>query len=156
MKIKFDNTIMAFLLAFQGLDTSLTQQEKQNLKEVAKQLDSQPKAWKSHIEQHLLEIIAANSELNQAYQFYKHQLDNIEEISNDLLPTEAEISRLTSSNRASILKGFRPKSEAIDYETQINNVAIIVGSSEQPEETVKQITFLDKWKQFLSKSHSLN
>ncbi|BAZ49855.1 hypothetical protein NIES4103_24680 [Nostoc sp. NIES-4103] len=147
---------MAFLLAFQGLNTALSQQEKQNLKEVAKKLDSQPKAWESYIQKDLLEIIAANPELNQAYQFYKHQLDKLEEIPNDLLPTDAEISRLISCNQASILKGFIPKSEVIDYASQINNVAVIIGNSEQPEETVKQATFLDRWKQLLSNYHSFN
>lgn len=155
MKVN-DNTLMAFLLAFQDLNTSLSQQERHNLKEFAKQLDSQPKAWKNYIKNHLLEIIAANSELSQAYQFYKSQLDKIEEIPNYLMPTEAEFSRLNTLDNAPLTRGFKPKSEAIDYEMQINNVAVIVGSSEQPEETVKQVFFLDKWKEFLSHSHALN
>ncbi|MDV2993261.1 MAG: hypothetical protein N4J56_002915 [Chroococcidiopsis sp. SAG 2025] len=48
MNMKSDSTIMAFLLAFQDLKTSLSDSEKQKLKEVAKQLDTQPKAWKNH------------------------------------------------------------------------------------------------------------
>jgi hypothetical protein len=54
MKTKADNTIIAFLLAFQDLKTALGEQEKQNLKEVAKQLDTQPKAWEDYIKGHLL------------------------------------------------------------------------------------------------------
>ncbi|MBW4452037.1 MAG: hypothetical protein KME55_04765 [Nostoc indistinguendum CM1-VF10] len=49
MNTKADNTIIAFLLAFQDLKTALGEQEKQNLKEVAKQLDTQPKAWEDYI-----------------------------------------------------------------------------------------------------------
>lgn len=156
MKTKADNTIIAFLLAFQDLKTALGEKEKQNLKEVAKQLDTQPKAWEEYIKGRLLEIISPNADLNQSYQFYKFQLDNVEEIPDDLLPTEAEISKLISHDKAPIAKGFKPKSEATGYESQLNNVVVIVGSSEKPEETVKQATFLKKLKQFLSKSNSSN
>ena len=156
MNTKADNTIIAFLLAFQDLKTTLGEQEKQNLKEVAKQLDTQPKAWEDYTKGRLLEIISPNADLNQSYQFYKSQLDNVEEIPDDLLPTEAEISKLISHDKALIAKGFKPKSEATGYESQLNNVVVIVGSSEKPEETVKQATFLEKWKQFLSQSNSLN
>lgn len=156
MNTKADNTIIAFLLAFQDLKTALKEQEKQNLKEVAKQLDTQPKAWEDYIKKRLLEIITPNPDLNQSYQFYKSQLDNVEEIPDDLLPTEAEISRLISHEKALIAKGFKPKYEATGYESQLNNVVVIVGSSDKPEETVKQATFLEKWKQFLSQSNSSN
>lgn len=156
MKTKADNTIIAFLLAFQDLKTALKEQEKQNLKEVAKQLDTQPKAWEDYIKKRLLEIITPNPDLNQSYQFYKYQLDNLEEIPDDLLPTEAEISRLNALEKTAITRGFKPKDEATGYESQLNNVVVIVGSSSQPEETVKQATFLEKWKQFLSQSNQSN
>ncbi|MBN3906814.1 MAG: hypothetical protein HWQ35_09730 [Nostoc sp. NMS1] len=156
MKTKADNTLIAFLLAFQDLKTALKEQEKQNLKEVAKQLDTQPKAWEDYIKGRLLEIITPNADLNQSYQFYKSQLDKVEKIPDDLLPTEAEITRLISRDKALIAKGFKPKSEATGYESQLNNVVVIVGSSEKPEETVKQATFLGKLKQFLSHSNSSN
>ncbi|MEH2321844.1 hypothetical protein [Nostoc sp.] len=156
MNTKADNTIIAFLLAFQDLKTALGEQEKQKLKEVAKQLDTQPKAWEDYIKERLLEIITPNPDLNQSYQFYKAQLDNLEEIPDDLLPTEAEISRLNTLEKAAITRGFKPKDEATGYESQLNNVVVIVGSSEKPQETVKQATFLGKWKQFLSQSNSSN
>ena len=156
MKTKADNTIIAFLLAFQDLKTALGEQDKQNLKEVAKQLDTQPKAWEEYIKGRLLEIISPNADFNQSYQFYKSQLDNVQEIPDDLLPTEAEINRLISRDKALITRGFKPKSEPTGYENQLNNVVVIVGSSEKPEETVKQATFLEKWKQFLSQSNSSN
>jgi hypothetical protein len=156
MNTKTDNTIIAFLLAFQDLKIALGEQEKQNLKEVAKQLDTQPKAWEDYIKGRLLEIITPNPDLNQSYQFYKSQLDNVEKIPDNLLPTEAEISRLNTLEKAPITRGFKPKHEATGYESQLNNVVVIVGSSSQPEETVKQATFLEKWKQFLSQSNQSN
>jgi hypothetical protein len=156
MKTKVDNTIIAFLLAFQDLNTSLSNQEKQNLKEVARQLDIQPKAWEASIKGSLLAIITANPELNYSYQFYKSQLDNMEEIPHDLLPTAAEITRLNELDKAYISRGFKPIGSATDYKSQLNNVVVIVGNSESPEATVKQAKFLEKWKQFLACANSSN
>ena len=154
MITKPDSTKMAFLLALQDLNTTLSTQEKENLQEVVKQLNIQPKAWKSHIEELLLKIVTDNNELNQSYQFYKSQLDNLEEIPQDLLPTQTEVTKLYDLDKTSLIaRGFKPTSQATDYESQLNNVVVIVGSSEKPEETIKQATFLDKWKGFLSQSH---
>ena len=139
---------MAFLLAFQDLKSSLNELEKQQLKEVAKQLNTQPKAWKNYTKKLLLEIIAANSDLNRLYQDYKTRLENLEEIPQGLLPTEAETNRLIVRDSV-MTKGYKPKSEASGYENQLNNVVIVVGSSETPEETVKKATFLEKVKEFL-------
>ena len=148
MKIKIDNTMMAFLLAFQDLKSSLKELEKQQLKEVAKQLNTQPKAWENYTKKLLLEIIAANTSLNRLYQDYKNRLENVEEIPQDLLPTEAETNKLIICDSV-MTKGYKPKSEASGYENQLNNVVIVVGSSETPEETVKKATFLEKVKEFL-------
>jgi hypothetical protein len=156
MKTNNDITIIAFLLAFQDLNTSLSTQDKQNFKEVAKQLETQPKAWETHIKERLLKIISANPELNQSYQFYQSQLQNLEEIPDNLLPTESEIKNLTSPKKVVVTRGFKPKSEATGYETQLNNVVVIIGNSEQPEETIKKATSLDKLKQFLSQSRLSN
>lgn len=156
MTTNTDNTIIAFLLALQDLKSSLSAQEKQNFQEVAKQLDTQPKAWKPYIKERLLEMISANDELNQFYKFYQSQLENIEEIPDELLPNEAEINSLIPRKKFVVTRGFKPKSEATDYESQLNNVVVIVGSSEKPEETVKQATFLGKLKQFLTQSNPSN
>ncbi|PSM46135.1 hypothetical protein C7Y66_26695 [Chroococcidiopsis sp. CCALA 051] len=148
MNIKVDNTMMAFLLAFQDLKTSLNELEKQQLKEVAKQLNTQPKAWENYTKNLLLEIITTNPSLNRLYQDYKTRLENVEEIPQDLLPTEAETNKLIVRDSV-MTKGYKPKSEASGYENQLNNVVIVVGSSETPEETVKKVTFLEKVKEFL-------
>lgn len=148
MNIKIDNTKMAFLLAFQDLENSLSELEKQQLKEVAKQLDTQPKAWENYTKPLLLEIIADNPDLNHLYESYKTRLENVEEIPQNLLPTEAETNELIVRNYV-MTKGYKPKSEAKGYESQINNIVIVVGSSETPEETVKKATFLEKIKEFI-------
>ena len=148
MNIKIDNTKMAFLLAFQDLKSSLSELEKQQLKEVAKQLNTQPKAWENYTKKLLEEIIAANPDLNHLYQSYKTRLENVEEIPQNLLPTEAETNELIVRDPV-MTKGYKPKSEAKGYESQINNIVIVVGSSETPEETVKKATFLEKVKEFI-------
>ncbi|OWY66142.1 hypothetical protein B7486_38075 [cyanobacterium TDX16] len=148
MNIKIDNTMMAFLLAFQDLKSYLNELEKQQLKEVAEQLNTQPKAWENYTKKLLLEIVAAKPSLNRLYQFYKNRLDNVEEIPQDLLPTEAETNKLIVRDSV-MTKGYKPKSEASGYENQLNNVVIVVGSYETPEETVKKATFLEKVKEFL-------
>ncbi|MDZ4874942.1 MAG: hypothetical protein CLLPBCKN_004338 [Chroococcidiopsis cubana SAG 39.79] len=149
MQNKTDSTVIAFLLAFQDLKTSLSKQEKQKLKEVAKQLNTQPKAWENYTKKLLLEMIAANSELDRSFQYYKTRLDNIKQLPSNLLPNEAETNKLNALGRTAMTKGFKPKTEASGYESQINNVVIVVGSSEAPEETVKNISFLEKVKEFL-------
>ncbi|MBD2304726.1 hypothetical protein H6G17_04245 [Chroococcidiopsis sp. FACHB-1243] len=149
MQNKTDSTVIAFLLAFQDLKTSLSAQEKQKLKEVAKQLNTQPKAWENYTKKLLLEMIAANSELDRSFQYYKTRLENIKQLPSNLLPNEAETNKLNALGRTAMTKGFKPKTEASGYESQINNVVIVVGSSEAPEETVKNISFLEKVKEFL-------
>ncbi|MGJ5672186.1 MAG: hypothetical protein ACR9NN_00935 [Nostochopsis sp.] len=156
MATNTDKTIIAFLLAFQDLNTSLSVQGKQTLQEVAKQLNTQPKAWETHIKELLLGIISENSELNQFYKIYQSQLENIEEIPDELLPTEAEISSLIPPEKFPITRGFKPQSKATGYESQLNNIVVIIGSSEKPEETVKQATSLGKLKQFLTQSNPSN
>lgn len=156
MNTNTDTTIIAFLLAFLDLNTALSTQEKQILQELAKQLDTQPKAWDIYIKKRLLELVSANSELNESYKFYQSQLENLAEIPPNLLPNEAEISGLNSANKVLETKGFKPKSEATDYAIQLNNVVVIVGTSEEPEATVKQVTFLEKLKEYLSDSSSSN
>lgn len=141
------STTTAFLLALRELDTPLTQEEKKILREIADQLDIQPKAWESFTEPLLLKMIAANPPLNQSYQLYKTKLDSLATIQVDLLPTTSEIEQLKPSNTRST-KGFKPQTEATAYNQQINNAVILIGRSEQPEESVKKLS-LEKVKQIL-------
>ena len=149
MKIEIDNTLIAFLLAFQDLKISLNEIEKQKLKEVAKQLNTQPQAWENYTQKLLLEIITTNPDLNRLYKSYITRLENVEGIPQNLLPTEAEINKLIVPDTV-MTKGFKPECEPKGYETQINNTVIVVGSSVTPEETVKKATFLEKVKQYLT------
>ena len=65
--------VLAYLLALQDFsETSdvLSDQEKVNLKKVAKDLSIQRKALKSHIEPLLIQTIEVNPRLNQFFLYY--------------------------------------------------------------------------------------
>ncbi len=149
MNTQIDTITLAFILALQELDAPLSQTERETLKKVGNQLDVQPKAWESVTEQIFVKMITSNPPLNQCYQLYKSKLDSLENIPSDLLPTASEIAKLESSNTGSITRGFKSQSEAIGYNQQINNVFLVISRSEQPEETVKKLSFTEKIKQFL-------
>lgn len=151
MEATINHTILAYLLALRDFSDTLSEQEKASFKKVAKDLNLQPKAWKSHIEPRLLETIQGNSQLHQSYQLYKEKLTQLGEIPLDLLPKAGEINQLINNQSTLASKGFGfdLDSSASGYEQQLNNVVIVVNQADKPEETVKQLGFLDKVKQLL-------
>ena len=151
MTTKLNHTILAYLLALQDLPHSLNEAEQANLKEVAKQLRTQPEAWNDYIEPSLVAIIQGNSPLNQSYQHYKNKLDNFGEIPFELLPTADEINQLVKTQAAFVNKGFDDNSLPTGIDKQIENAFIVLGQSETSEETVKKLGSIGKLKQFLSK-----
>lgn len=152
MEVTISHTILAYLLALRDFSDVLSSLEQESLKTVAKDLSIQPKAWKSHIEPALLQTIQGNSQLNQSYQFYKEKLDRLGEIPLNLLPQAAEIDRLITDSSAFMVRGFQGTEAASGYEQQLNNVVIVVNQANNPAETVKQLSFLDQVKQFLSQN----
>ncbi|MEQ9235458.1 MAG: hypothetical protein RIG66_15405 [Coleofasciculus sp. E2-BRE-01] len=149
MNTSMNTTILAFLLALQELDTSLSQSEKKTLAEIADQLYVRPEAWESFTQPLLLKMIADNESLNQHYHVYKSKLDSLESIPSELLPTVTEIEQIKDSATLANAKGFKSQSEATGYNQQINNVVIVISRSEYPEETVKKLSFTEKLKQIL-------
>ncbi|NEO82281.1 hypothetical protein [Moorena sp. SIO4G3] len=145
-----NKTLLAFLLALTDLDTPLSQGDNKSIKEIGDQLDAQPLAWERYTKPKLLEIIAANPELNQRYQTYYNQLDTTVDIPPDYLPTTAEIQPVNKPS-STIMRGHKPKSSPTGYDQQINNIVIVVSRTEQPEAAVKQLP-LEKLKQFLGTS----
>ncbi|EDX77206.1 hypothetical protein MC7420_343 [Coleofasciculus chthonoplastes PCC 7420] len=147
MNTPINTTILAFLLALEELDTSLSQSEKKTLAEIADQLDVQPKAWESFTQPLLLQMIADNELLNQRYQTYKSKLDSLETIPSELLPTVTEIEQLKMGESLPMTRGYKPQTEATGYNQQINNVVIVISRSEHPEATVKKLSLIEKLKQ---------
>ena len=149
METTTTHTILAYLLALRDFSDTLSDQEKESLKKVAKDLNIQPKAWKSHIEPSLIQTIQGNPQLYQSYQFYEVKLKQLGEITLDLLPKTEEINQLITNQSSLVSKGFQPTEAASEYEQQLNNVVIVVNQADKPEETVKKLSFLDKVKQVL-------
>lgn len=149
MTTQINTTTLAFLLAFQELDTPLSAEEKNTLEEIADQLDAQPKAWESFTQPLLLKMIADNDSLNQRYQTYKSKLESLENIPSEFLPTATEIEQIRTGEPLAATKGFKSQSEATGYNRQLNNAVIVISRSEQPEETVKKLSFVEKLKQLL-------
>lgn len=149
METKINHTILAYLLALQDFSDTLSTEEKDSFKTVAKELNTQPIAWASYIEPFLIKTIQGNSQLHQSYQLYKEKLDRLGEIPLDLLPKAAEINQLITEKSSFVNRGFKSTETAVGYEQQLNNVVIVVNQADKPEEAVKQLGFLDKVKQLL-------
>ncbi len=152
METKVNITILAYLLALQDFSGTLSDQEQENLKTVAKELETQPRAWESYIEPSLIKIIQSNSQLHESYQFYKKKLEQVPGIPLDLLPKNDEIAQLRTNQSILVARGFSDDSSATGYEQQLNNAVIVVSQNDNPTEAVKQLSFLGKVKQHLNKN----
>jgi hypothetical protein len=146
------NTILAYLLALRDFSDVLSDVEKEKLKTVARDLDIQPKAWKSDLESALIQIVSGNDRLSQSYQSYKEKLDRSGAIPGDLLSEMEKIDRASLESSPLIVKGIVPESAATGYEQQLNNVVIVVNQADRPEEKIQQYTFLDRVKEFLDRN----
>ena len=144
------SNILSFLLALNDFSDSLTVTEQNALNEVGKQLKTQPRAWERHLQPLLLKTIQSNPQLNSSYQFYREQLTRLD-IPLDLLPKNQEIYQLTPTASDVEIKGFADNEPATGYEQQLNNIAIVVFESDKSEEAVKEISFLNKLKRFISR-----
>ena len=144
------NTFLSFLLALNEFSDSLTFQEQDTLKEVGKQLNTQPKAWEKYIQPLFLKTIESNPKLNKFYQIYKKKLDTVD-IPVDLLPKDNEINQLIPATSNLQSRGFRSNAPATDYQQQLNNIVTVVCESDKSEDVVKKINSLDKLKQFISR-----
>jgi hypothetical protein len=152
METKVNTTILAYLLALQDFSGLLSEQEQENLKTVAKDLEIQPKAWESYIEPSLIKTIQSNSQLHESYQFYKEKLEQLQEIPLDLLPKNNEIEQLQTNQSTLLDRGLLDLSSAVGYEQQLNNAVIVVSQNDDPTAAVKQLGFLSKMKQYLNQT----
>jgi hypothetical protein len=152
MNVTNDNTIIAYLLALRDFSGVLSDVEKEKLKSVAKDLDIQPKAWKSDLETDLIQTIQGNLQLFQSYQSYKEQLDRSGAIPIDLLLTTEKNQQSSVEASPVTAKGMTPVTAATGYEQQLNNVVIVVNQADRPEQKIQEYTFLDRVKEFLNQN----
>lgn len=156
MSVTIDHTILAYLLALQDFSGQWTDEDKQKLQDMAKDLGLKQKSpkkleiWEKYTKPSLLTIIQGNKELNKSYQFYKNKLDKLPEIPTTLVPQPDEINNfLISHGSSTISRGFKPKGEPLKYKWQLENIVIVVNQEKSPEKVVKELKFLDRVKQFL-------
>jgi hypothetical protein len=145
------NTILAYLLALRDFPGTLSDVERAKLKTVARDLDIQPKAWKTNLEQDLLQTIHGNPQLAQSYQSYQEQLDRAGESLLDLLPEIEKIEQISVDSSPLVVKGIIPETAATGYEQQLNNVVIVVNQADRPEEKIQEYAFLDRVKELLDR-----
>ena len=145
MKIKVNNTTLAFLLALKDSKTVLNKEEQETVKEVVHDLNNRPNAWSVYTQPLLIKLIREHSDaqLQQEYQLYKSRLDVVQEIPVELFPNE-------NSTLKYIDKSGKSASPAKKFERHINNAVFDFSQLESKEEANKKYTFLDKIKQFLN------
>ena len=142
-------TKLAFLLALSDLKNPLNEEEKQTLTDIAKHLHIQPLAWTNHTEPMLLKMIQSNPQLNKQYNQYTTQFEQLPEKSQILSGIEQEIKSLMVKDYRFREKGFKPTGKPTEYDSQLNNVLVVVSCYEESETAVKKVSSLDKLKQTL-------
>ena len=152
MAVPKTKTLLALFLALKDLET-LNEHERASLRDTAYKLHLEPDNWQEH-ESELLTTIQANSRFNFLYQTYKSQLDAVqEEIPSHLLPTQAEVEAVITTNQSPVTRGKLPVNDGYKS-NEIHNVAINVLSTANPVETAKQLSPLEQLQQFLQQSLS--
>jgi hypothetical protein len=152
MAVPDTKTLLALFLALKDLDT-LSEDEQASLRDTAENLHLEPDNWQEH-ESHLVATFQANSKFNLLYQTYKSQLDAVQgEIPSHLLPTQAEVEAVMTTNPSSVERGKRPINDGYKS-NEINNVAINVLSTANPVETAKKLSRIEQLQQFLQQSIS--
>lgn len=145
------NTLLALLLALKNLDKPLSEDERKGLANVGQQLRLDPNDW-DFIKDDLMSIINANDTLNQLYQQAKAKLDAVNHpISSDLLPTDEELENALppGSDSGKYNKAyFEGKSD--EQSNEILNLTTKIFSTQKPEETTKNLSFLERLWQFLN------
>lgn len=143
--------LLAILLALSDLDEPLNKSESFALEEIASQLYLNPDTWKSHSQPSLLKVVENHPRLNQLYRTAKSQLNDLDELPSELLPTPVELEQ-AFPGREAVTRGMPPISEPQDRQSyEITNMAIAVFATEKPTETVKKLGRLKQLKQFLSR-----
>lgn len=143
-------TLLALLLALEQLQTPLTPDEKEALQTTASQLYLDPDEW--DIKEGLMATIEANPNLYQKYQTTLVQLQLVNgNIPSEQMPTQSELeTELPVENREPTKFGYF-EGEPDRESDEIINLTINIFSREDPEKAVKNLSFLKRIQNWLSK-----
>ncbi|MDE5106353.1 MAG: hypothetical protein O4808_04515, partial [Trichodesmium sp. St17_bin3_1_1] len=101
-------TLLILLLALRRLRTRLSESELESFKNEGLALETKPDYWEE-IEETLMTIVEENEELNQQFQTIKNELELLEEIPTEFLPTWEELeTELTSGDSKPVTFGLEP------------------------------------------------
>ncbi|NET44150.1 CHAT domain-containing protein [Okeania sp. SIO2B3] len=106
--LSITNTLMIILLALRRLKNPLSEDELDTLRNEGFALETSPEYWED-IEETLMTIVEENEELNWHFQTIKKELELVEEIPTEFLPTWEELeTELTYGDSEPVTFGVEP------------------------------------------------
>ena len=151
-----DKFLLSLVYAIKELETPLTSEKKNQLKDASEQLVEDSTAWEMYTKPMLKEIISNNSSLNKVFQNIQSNLEKIGDIPQDFIPsTEGSVTVTPRKN----LVQERPipnLSPGSLKSNEITNMCIQIISSPEPSETVQKISKFEQLRNFISQNNSDN
>jgi hypothetical protein len=146
-------TLLALLVALDKPELYLNSEEREALRDTAQQLLLDPGDW-DFIKEGLMGTIEANSILNSEYHDILSKLQAVGNIPSQTMPTQNELeAELPSEDEEPESRGYF-EGEANKDSDEILNVAINVLNRKEPEKMVKNLSFIKRLKDFISKKQN--
>ena len=154
MSNSMDKFLLSLVYAIKELETPLTSEEKDQLKDVSEQLVEDPTAWEIYTQPMLKEIISNNSSLNKVFQNTQSNLEKIGDIPQDFIPsTEGSVTVTPRENL--VQERPIPNLSPGDLKSnEITNMCIRIISSPELSVTVKKISKFEALQNFISQNNS--
>ena len=154
MSNSMDKFLLSLVYAIKELETPLTSEEKDQLKNVSEQLVEDPTAWEMYTQPMLKEIISNNSSLNKVFQKTLSNLEQIGDIPQDFIPNTEELVTVTPRKNLVQERPIPNLSPGDLKSNEITNMSVQVLTSPEPSETVQQISKFEQLRNFISQNNS--
>ena len=154
MSNSMDKFLLSLVYAIKELETPLTSEEKDQLKNVSEQLVEDPTAWEMYTQPMLKEIISNNSSLNKVFQKTLSNLQQIGDIPQDFIPNTEELVTVTPRKNLVQERPIPNLSPGDLKSNEITNMSIQVLTSPEPSETVQKISKFEQLRNFISQNNS--
>ena len=156
MNNSMDKFLLSLVYAIKELETPLTSEEKDQLKDVSEQLVEDPTAWEMYTQPMLKEIISNNSSLNKVFEKTLSNLEKIGDIPQDFIPNTEELVTVTPRKNLVQERPIPNLSPGSLKSNEITNMCIQIISSPEPSETVQKISKFEQLRNFISQNNSDN
>ena len=134
MSNSMDKFLLSLVYAIKELETPLTSEEKDQLKNVSEQLVEDPTAWEMYTQPMLKEIISNNSSLNKVFQKTLSNLQQIGDIPQDFIPNTEELVTVTPRKNLVQERPIPNLSPGDLKSNEITNMSVQVLTSPEPSE----------------------